>query len=61
MRDRVWGLVSIILFFFVVENVGNGGRFLVSRAESVVVESSLLVEILQRNLILLMHVCCQEA
>ena len=37
------------LVFFVVENMGNGGRFLVSMAENVV-ESSLLVEILQRYL-----------
>ena len=44
-RDRVYGLVGIIFFFFVVENVGNGGRFLVSMAENVVVESSLLVAI----------------
>ena len=33
------------LVFFVVGNMGNCGRFLVSMAENVVVESSLLVEI----------------
>ena len=33
-----------------VENVGNGGRFLVSKAENVVVKSSLLVEICERYL-----------
>ena len=33
------------LVFFFGENMGNCGRFLVSMAENVVVESSLLVEI----------------